>query len=79
VALKLDPVQARGRWRLAVVCEVTARARGDRGGVFASGGKRPVAVVVHDGAGLEAMDLKGRSLDVETLARDCPGLLAAFG
>lgn len=79
MALKLDPVRVQGERRLAVICEVTSRVNADRDGVYASGGKRPVAVVFHDGAALEAMDMRGRPLDVETLARDCPGLLDAFG
>lgn len=79
MTLRLDPVRARGSWRVAVLCETVVRARAAGGGVFASGSKRPVAVLVRDGEGLHAMDLKGRPLDVATLEQGCPGLSAAFG
>ena len=78
MTLILDPVRASGDWSVAVLSETVIRARQAGGGVFATGSKRPVAVVVHDGAALHAMDLKGRPLDVTTLEEGCPGLRAAF-
>ena len=79
MTLRLDAVQSRGRWRFAVLCETAVRAHSLGGGVFATGSKRPVAVVFHDGAALTAMDFRGRPLDVATLEQECPGLSAAFG
>lgn len=78
MTLRLDVVHEQGPWRFALVCETTLRAHVLGQGLFASGGKRPVAVVFHDGEDLTAMDMRGRELDVATLDRDCPGLLATF-
>lgn len=79
MTLTLDPVRTQGRWRLAVMSETVVRARALGAGIFASGSKRPVAVIFHDGEVFHAMDLRGRPLDVATLEEGCPGLRAAFG
>ncbi len=79
MTLRLDPVRTQGRWRVSVISETRVRAKDAGGGIYGAASKRPVAVVVHDGESLHAMDLRGRTLDVATLEEGCPGLRAAFG
>ena len=79
MTLVLDIAHRDDGSRVAVACEVQIRAHSIGCGFFGRASKIPVAVLMHDGSALTAMDMKGRQLDVETLGKECPGLLDAFG
>ena len=79
MTLVLDTVRRTGGLRVAVACEVQVRAHSIGRGIIGRARKVPVAVLMHDGAALTAMDMKGRQLDVATLGEECSGLLDEFG
>ena len=77
MALILDPPLILGETRIWVLCERETGATGWPGGVAGHGRKTPAAVLIDDAAGLRAVDLAGRRLDLATLDAACPGLIAA--
>lgn len=73
-----DKVRTHGDWRFTIVSETLSKAQVVGQGVFASGGKWPVAAVFHDGEAFTAFDMRGRPMDMDKLLRKCPDLLSAF-
>jgi hypothetical protein len=79
MSLALDTPRQVGRLRVAALAERQAGAVPLGGAVLATGRKHPVALVVADGAGLWAVDLRGWRLAPAALEAACPGLHAAMG
>ena len=79
MTLVLDIAPGAGGLRVAVACDVEVHAHSIGRRIVGRASKFPVAVLMHDGTELTAMDMKGRQLDVATLGKECPGLLDAFG
>ena len=76
--MRLDPPFRRGDVTVAVLCDIRVSAHRFHGSFVVSGRKTPVAVLIDDGAGLTATDLRGRFLDLASLEADCPGLTEAM-
>ncbi len=74
MTLVLETPRDHGGWRVAALCEQTLVAHSGRGRLAFGGRKRPVAILLYDGGTVAAVDLAGRTLDLDRLEARCPGL-----
>lgn len=59
------------------VVRVWLHRHAGEGGVWAAGGREPVAVVIRDASGLRAMNMAGEEVTLDTLLETVEGLAAA--
>lgn len=72
MTVSLDQVITVGRLKIAVLSDCTMTANHRNGAVFISGQKRPVAVLIKQGAALIAFEPEGDPMTRERLEKLCP-------
>jgi hypothetical protein len=74
----LSPPLRIGPWTLAAIerTDILAETRG--GGIGATGGKRPVALLIAGPDGIHGTDMAGRALDRQRMEALLPGALDRF-
>ncbi len=78
MTVSLDPPRRAGGVTVAALCRCEVRARPATRGAVCSGRKRPVALLVLQGARILAIGLDGRPVDPDEIEALCPGALAQF-
>ncbi len=71
---RLDPPVAIGETRLWALCDSHAAGWAFPGGAGFAASKRPLAIVIDDGATITAFDPGGRALAPDEIERLSPGL-----
>ncbi len=69
----LEPAVCRHGFALSVLARVVLWPAGRADGIAVSGGKQPLAVLLHDGTTLRGVDLAGRVLSPDAVERLLPG------
>lgn len=64
---------------VAALVRRSVRSHGGRRGLSAWIDKRPVAILIVEGAGARAFDIQGNPLSLDEVERLCPGAAAAAG
>ena len=76
--IKLDRHIGIGSRSVAAIVELALSCRGGRSGVYLYGAKRPLAILIHDGDEMLALDPYGEPLSPDEVESLCPGALEAF-
>jgi len=73
MTVALDQMVTVGPLRIMVICECKVAAHQSEGAIFASGHKRPVAILIRHGAALDAFGLEGDAMTPKQVETLCPG------